>query len=260
MSVAFRAESASTLCELLYYLVRDPKVKISSSILRVYTHTQCLLGKPEYLPEIFDLYAHKPIPSASGSTITYKAARPWRLAAAIPLDLAAAALAAAIRKRDMGLAIAITDTTVATTAYQTQRFLQHAAPKLGLMTMIPFTAYTASSWVSTYQNTFEPEMAQMMAIAGATAYIGTFGSIAFVAVTTWSDHHDRVHWEVGKSLYKRWLMEDERAFLDKVAQAWGFEEKIRRGEEQGEEWEALRDTVGLRGMVLDKTEFLQGMS
>lgn len=259
LSVSFRTKSAEALCDILYHLIRDPKVNISLPILRNYTTTQCLLGKPEYLPEMFDLYAHKPLATPSANTITFNRRRPWRPRAAIPLPLSTLALSAAIHKRDMGLAIAITDTTVATSSYQLHRFLTQAMPKLSLLTVIPFTAYTVSAWASTYQNTFEPEMAQTMALAAAAAYIGTFGSIGFVAVTTWSDHHDRVHWQVGKELTKRWLEEDERAFLDRIAQAWGFEDKKRRGEEQGEEWEALRDTIGLRGMVLDKTEFLEGM-
>lgn len=259
MSLAFRTKSAETLCEVVYYLMRDPKVNIDQSMINLYTRIQCLLGKPEYLPEIFDLLAYKPAASQSGSTVKYTPRKPWRRSAAIPLELASAALATAINKRDMGLAVAITDTTVSTPAHRLQRFLTKAAPTLSLLTIIPFTAYTAATWASTYQDTFEPEMAKMMALAGSTAYIGTFGTIAYIAKTTWSDHHDRVHWQVGKTLYKRWLEDDERAFLDRIAQAWGFEDRKRRGEEQGEEWEALRDTIGLRGMVLDKTEFLEGM-
>lgn len=101
MSVAFRNKSAEALCEVLYHLTRDPKVNINLPILRFYTRIQCLLGKPEYLPEIFDLYAHKPAASQSGSTIKYKPRTPWRRSAAVPLDLASAALATAIHKRDL---------------------------------------------------------------------------------------------------------------------------------------------------------------
>lgn len=260
LSVAFRSKSAEALCDLLYHLTRDPKVNITQRILREYTHIQCLLGKPEYLPEIFDHFAYKPLATQRGPNITYATRRPGRRSAAIPLRLATAALSTAINKRDMGLAIAITDTTVATPAHQLQRFLTQATPKLAALMVIPLTAWSVSSWAAGYQNTFEPDMARTMALAAATAYVGTFGTIGFIAVTTWSDHHDRVHWQVGKQLTKRWLQEDEREFLDRIAQAWGFEDKKRRGEEQGEEWEALRDTIGLRGMVLDKTEFLEGMA
>ena len=58
---------------------------------------------------------------------------------------------------------------------------------------------------------------------------------------------------------RTWNDDGARKELVKFFEAWGFEDRHRRGEEQGEEWEALRDTIGLRGMVLDKTEFLEGM-
>jgi hypothetical protein len=32
-----------------------------------------------------------------------------------------------------------------------------------------------------------------------------------------------------------------------------------RGEEVGEEWESLREFIGMRGMILDKTELMEGM-
>lgn len=262
ISSAFRNETAKTLASIAYHLLRAPQVPLTENILQFYVRIQCLLGRPEYLPEIFDMYAHKPSPSQRNpsSPITYTNTRSWAPRNAIPLPLAEAALSAAMHKRDMGLAIAITDTTVATTAYQSRRFLTQAFPKLSLLSIIPFSAYTAADWASTYQNTFDPEMAKTMALMGSAAYIGTFGVIAYTAVTTWSDHHDRVHWEAGQSLYQRWLREDERLFMDRIALAWGFEDKKRRGEEQGQEWEALRDSIGLRGMVLDKTEFMEGFN
>jgi hypothetical protein len=260
LSLDFRSKSAETLCELLYHLLRDPKVNITLPALRFYTNTQCLLGKPEYLPEIFHLYASKPLATQSSSNISFKPpSRPWLPRLAVPLPLAELALTTAIHKRDMGLAVAITDTTVATPSYRLRRFLQQAMPKISLLSVVPLTAWTIASWAATYQNTFDPVTAKQMALMGGLAYVGTFGTVGYVAVTTWSDHHDRVHWQVGKPLGRRWLEEDERLFLDRIAQAWGFEERKRRGEEQGEEWEALRDTCGLRGMVLDKTEFLEGM-
>jgi hypothetical protein len=41
--------------------------------------------------------------------------------------------------------------------------------------------------------------------------------------------------------------------------AWGFKDVLRRGEEEGEEWENLREFIGMRGMILDKTELMEGM-
>ncbi|KPI43967.1 uncharacterized protein AB675_6296 [Cyphellophora attinorum] len=248
-SLKFRREAVSTLAETLYNLLRAPNVTITRSALRAYTLTQCLLGKPEYLPEIFDLFVFKTPPRFT-----------WLPSGAIPKDLADIALAAAIHKRDMGLAVAITDTTVGTSAYWTQRFIDKALPKLLAITVFPFTVNTAANWASTYQNTFEVSEAKNMALAAGFAYIGTFGTVAYVAVTTWSDHHDRVHWQSGAGLTQRWLREDERAFLDKIAQSWGFGDKKMHGLESGPEWDALRDTIGVRVMVLDKTEFMPGFN
>ena len=47
--------------------------------------------------------------------------------------------------------------------------------------------------------------------------------------------------------------------MDKVALAWGFKSVDLRGEEEGEEWEALREFIGMRGMILDKTDLMPGM-
>ena len=102
-------------------------------------------------------------------------------------------------------------------------------------------------------------MAKWTALAGSAAYIGTLGTIGFVAVTTWNDHMQRVVWQPGTGLWDRWIREDERLYLDRIALAWGFQEKWRRGEEQGGEWESLREVCGLRSMVLDKTDLMQGM-
>jgi hypothetical protein len=248
-SLNFRREAVSTLAETLYNVLRAPNVSITRSALRNYTLTQCLLGKPEYLPEIFDLFVFKSPPRFT-----------WLPSGAIPKDLADIALAAAIHKRDMGLAVAITDTTVGTSAYWTQRFIDKALPKLLAIMVFPFTVNTAANWASTYQNTFEVSEAKNMALAAGFAYIGTFGTVAYVAVTTWSDHHDRVHWQSGAGLTQRWLREDERAFLDKIAQSWGFGDKKMHGLESGPEWDALRDTIGVRVMVLDKTEFMPGFN
>ncbi|KAI5301299.1 hypothetical protein KEM56_001835 [Ascosphaera pollenicola] len=70
---------------------------------------------------------------------------------------------------------------------------------------------------------------------------------------------NRVVWMPGTPLRERWLREKERAALDRIASAWGFKDVTRRGEEEGEDWEALREIIGLRGMVLDKTDLMDGM-
>jgi hypothetical protein len=60
-------------------------------------------------------------------------------------------------------------------------------------------------------------------------------------------------------LSARWIREEERAAFDRLALAWGFQKKARWGEEHGEDWEMLRDECGLRDMILDKTDLMEGM-
>ena len=261
-SPTFREEASASLADTLYNLVRDPKINITQPILRWYTLTQCLLAKPEYIPEIFEQFAYKPIAHqrSPARPITYAPTRlTWRRQYAIPFDLSTIALSTAIHKRDMALAVAITDTSVHMPAHRFLRFCAKGLPRLAVASLFPALTIILANWVSTYQNTFEPYQARDMAIAAGMAYFATFGSVAFVTAATWNDHHVRVHWEKGAlRLRDRWLREDERAFLDRIAQAWGFEDRDRRGEEVGDEWEALRDTIGMRGMILDKTEFMKG--
>ncbi len=102
-------------------------------------------------------------------------------------------------------------------------------------------------------------MATNVAFAGILAYVGFTATIGIVAVTTANDQMDRVTWATGMPLRERWLREEERAALDRVAGAWGFKEPRRRGEEEGGEWEELREFIGRRGMVLDRVELMEGM-
>jgi len=80
-----------------------------------------------------------------------------------------------------------------------------------------------------------------------------------VAITTYNDQMQRVVWRPGTHLSSRWLQEEERRFFDRLALAWGFHEKSRWGEEHGVEWKTLRDACGVRDMILDKTDLMEGM-
>jgi len=70
---------------------------------------------------------------------------------------------------------------------------------------------------------------------------------------------ERVVWRPGTHLKDRWLREPERAMFDRLALAWGFQEKYRWGEEQGHDWLQLKDECGMRDMILDKTDLMEGM-
>lgn len=259
MSAPFRDSAAGTIAELIYTVLRDPKVYISDEVLHMYVRIQCLLGRPEYLPEVFHLYAHKKIPKENTSPIKYS--EPWAKLPkyAVPLALAESALEAAILKKNLSLALAIVDTTVSTPAFRANRVLTRASAPLLFVTGTPIVAYAGADWVAHWQNTMDVEMSRYTAIAGALAYIGTLTTIGFVAVTTSNDQMQRVVWRPGTKLSARWVREHERAFFDRLALAWGFQESYRWGEEQGQDWQRLRDECGMRDMILDKTDLMEGM-
>lgn len=102
-------------------------------------------------------------------------------------------------------------------------------------------------------------MATTVAFTGLLAYMAFTGTIGIVALTTANDQMERVTWAQGMPLRERWIREEERAAIDRVAQAWGFKETWRRGEEEGLDWDALRDWAGQRGMLLDAAELMEGM-
>ncbi|OAP60617.1 hypothetical protein AYL99_05619 [Fonsecaea erecta] len=259
MSLSFREDAAKRVSQLAYDLLRDPKVYITEDMLQMYVRILCLLGRPEYLPEIFHLYATKKIPAADSKPVTYS--KPWpRLPKyAVPVDLAEAALESAILKKNLPLALAIIDTTVGAPAFRVNKALRRGSVPGLIVGATPLIAYAGADWVSHWQNTMDVEMAKYTAIAGAVAYIGTLSTIGFVAVTTYNDQMQRVVWRPGTHLSSRWLREDERRFFDRLALAWGFQEKSRWGEEHGAEWQRLRDECGLRDMILDKTDLMEGM-
>ncbi|KIX04644.1 uncharacterized protein Z518_05514 [Rhinocladiella mackenziei CBS 650.93] len=259
MSIPFREKAAGMISELVYTLVQHPKVFISNDVLSMYVRIQCLLGKPEYLPEIFDLFATKKIPNQTAQPVTYSDPWPKLPKYAIPFDLAEAALEAAILKKNLPLALAIIDTTVAAPAFRANKVLRRASIPFLFVTGTPAAAYAGADWVARWQTTMDMEMSKYTAIAGALAYIGTLTTIGFVAITTTNDQMQRVVWRPGTPLTSRWTREEERAFLDRLALAWGYKEKYRWGEEHGQDWQTLKDECGLRSMILDKTDLMEGM-
>ena len=259
LTKAFRDKASGSLSECVFNLLRDPKVFLTPKMLQLYVRIQALLGKPEYLPEIFHLYATKPIPLPRSSPIAYRDPSPRSSKNAIPMELSDAALDAAIVKKDLPLALSVIETTVGAPAFRTNKFLRRASAPAVALGVLPFCAYTAATAMANWQNTYDVDIAAYMLMAGMTAYVGTLATIGFVAVTTSNDQMERVVWQPGLRLRDRWLREEERLYFDRVAQAWGFKEKWRRGEEQGDDWEALREFCGRRQMVLDKTNLMEGM-
>lgn len=259
LSVATRQRASNVISSTIYELLRDKKVFISPDALNIYSRLQLLLGSPKYLPQIFDLYATKPIPKPGSSPITYS--KPWERNPknAIDMQISDAALEAAIAKKDLALAFAIIDTTVSTPSFRVAKVIRKAALPIAAWCALPFVAWTGADWLSHYQNTMDDDHARDLVLVGSAAYIGTLTVIGFTAVTTHNDQMERVSFEPGYRLRERWLHEEERLYFDRLAMAWGFKERSRRGEEQGEEWEVLREVLGTRMMELDRTNLLDGM-
>lgn len=259
LAIPHRNRSAQVLSESIYTLLKDPKVLISEPILSTYVRIICQLGNPEYLPEIFFLYANKPQPIPKSSPLAYRNPSPNSPKNAIPQGLSDVALDTAILQRDLALAVAIIDTTVSTRAFRLNKFVKKASLPLTIVGSTPIAAYAAADWVSKWQNSLDPQMAKAITLMATAAYVGTLTTVGFVAVTTWNDHHERVRWSEGTPLRWRWMREEERLYLDRIAMAWGFQRKRRRGEEMGGLWEELREECGIRGMILDRSELLPGM-
>ncbi|KAL4886466.1 hypothetical protein BJY04DRAFT_177727 [Aspergillus karnatakaensis] len=254
-----QAPSVETLSRLIHTLLTDEKIFISPEVLELYVKIHTLLKRPDHFPQIFHLYANKPIPEENSSPVKYLKPAPKSINSAIPVELADMALNTAIEQRNLGLVLSIIDNTFCTPAFHRAKFFKKAAAPLGALSLTPAGCYIAASWAASFQNTMEPATATAIAFAATLAYVGGTSSVGILAIVTANDHMDRVVWAPGVPLRHRWLREEERAALDRVAVAWGFKDVYMRGEEEGEEWESLREFIGMRGMILDKTDLMQGM-
>ncbi|KAI9845769.1 MAG: hypothetical protein M1838_001556 [Thelocarpon superellum] len=241
------------LSTLAYNIVAHPSVFITPAILESYVKSQTLLQRPQTFPEVFQLYTSKVVTGSSSPP------NPNQVKNAIPPAVAKAALDSAMEIKDLTLSLAVIETTFATSAFRRSQVFYRALPGIVGAALAPFAAYTVASQLSLYQSSMAPQTATNLAFVAILAYLGFTASIGMVALTTANDQMDRVTWASGIPLRERWLREEERSALDRVASAWGFRERWRRGEEEGADWEALKEWIGRRGMVLDKTELMEGM-
>lgn len=242
-------------------ITRHPNIFLSPAILKAYINLQSLLHQPSSFPDILALYASKPIPreSSSDKSISFTPANPNAPNTAVDTDTANAALNAAITSHDLPLALDIISTTFSTPSYKRAKLIRRALIPSTLLTATPVLAYTASQQFSLLQTTMDPTYATWIAFAGIMTYTSVVGSLGYIVITTTNDQMDRVTWAKGVPLWERWVREEERAALDRVAGHWGFRSLEKRGEEEGVEWEGLREEVGIRGMVLDRAELMEGM-
>lgn len=266
------AATIDLLSVLAYNVLKHPPVFITPKILETYVTLQYLLVRPSTLPEIFTLYGSKPVPKTqpaptktpspstkSTTTVTYQAQSPTAIASAIPTPTASLALTTAIRAHTLPLALSIITTTFSTTAFRSSKIFRRALPAILAVPLAPIAIYTFASSLSAYQTTLPPENFTAIAFAGILTYTTAVSTIGYVALTTANDQMQRVTWATGMPLWERWVREEERAAVDRVVQAWGFREKWRWGEEEGEEWEGLKEWAGSRGMWVDRIGLMEGM-
>lgn len=245
--------------DIMTQIIKDEKVFISPAALERYVGAQCVLNRAEHLPEVFHLYANKPIPEEKSSPPKFHKANPKDVNSAISAELANQAIDVAIKQKNLPLVLAMIDNTFCAPAFHRAKVFRKAAVPLAGLAAAPAACFTLASWASTFQTTMDPSTATGIAFAASLAYVAGTSSMGILAITTANDQMKRVTWLPGVPLRHRWLREEERAALDKVACAWGFQDPYMHGEEIGEEWDSLRELIGMRGMILDKTELMEGM-
>ncbi|KAI1275688.1 hypothetical protein F5Y07DRAFT_369323 [Xylaria sp. FL0933] len=252
-------ELINKISETAYLLLAHPPVVITPELLNQYVKVQGKLGKPETLPKVFQLYASKPLPRAGSVPLSYTKPNPNRAAAAIESKTVDAALDVAIAAKNLDAAVGIIENSYGTAAFVRSKLLRYGLLPLGTFAATPLAAYILATNFSDLQQTMDNGTATNIAFVGILAYVGFTASLGVVAATTANDQMKRVTWAPGMPLRKRWIREEERAAFDKIACAWGFQEPWRQGEEEGADWEALREYIGQKGMMLDRTELMEGM-
>ncbi|KAK7757895.1 hypothetical protein SLS62_000273 [Diatrype stigma] len=249
-----------------YAILAHPPVFITPSLLQQYVEVQARLGKPETLPRAFQLYASKPMPreapgggGSGAAAIEYAEQNPRKLANAIEPAVIEKALGTAIEARNLDAAVGVIEAGYAAAAFLRAKLVRHAVLPASAAAAAPLAAWALATNLAALQDSMDPAAATNVAFVGILAYVGITGSLGILALTTTNDQMRRVTWAPGMPLSRRWLREEERAALDRVACAWGFQEKWRQGEEDGREWNALRDYITSKGMILDRTELMPGM-
>lgn len=244
---------------LAFSILSHEPVFITPGILAIYIKILASVGKPESFPDVFDLYANKPVPLENSSPISYSKANPKKISSAVPELIADIALQSAIDNKNLDTAMGIVETVQSTPAYRRSKFFRQAFPIISGLTLLPVAGYSLARQLAPLQTAMDSTVATNVAFVGFLAYIGLTSTVGFVAITTANDQMDRITWAQGMPLRQRWIREDERAAVDKIAQAWGFKETWRRGEEEGADWAMLKEWTGNRGMWLDRVELMEGM-
>jgi hypothetical protein len=253
-------EVVNIISEAAYKIVTEPAVILTPAVLSEYVRLQARLGRPETLPEVLHLYATKPVPRLASGQIQYDQPNPDKAANAVDPAVADVALNAAIEAKNLEAAIGVVENTYSTKAFRRAKLIKKALlPGLGVVGT-PAAIYIGATELAKLQSSLEPRIATGFAFVGALVYVGCTATLGMVAHFTANDQMKRVTWVPGTPLRYRWLREDERAALDKIACSFGFSEEHRWGEEEGEEFQFLREYVLTKSMRLDAVELMPGMN
>jgi len=251
---------AEKISQSAFEIIEHPNVVINEEILKLYVNIQCLLSKPKSLPDVFELFAEKPLPKTSGGSIVYKKQNPKRFAAAIHESIADKALEAAINAKDLDTAVSITEACYTGRAQLKSKLARNVTLPFIVTCGTPALVYLLARKFADLHPYMDPVRSTKIAFGGITAYLVFTSSLGIMAKLTNMDHMVRVTWQQGTPLIERWRREEERTALDKIAMAWGYKETWRHGEETGADWMSLREYIGRRGMILDRVEFMEGMN
>ncbi|EFX03885.1 hypothetical protein CMQ_813 [Grosmannia clavigera kw1407] len=249
------------ISDAAYAVIEDRRVHITPQLLAQYVAIQARLGRPASLPHVLALFASKPVPRArNAGQVHYQPQNPRRPGAAVDPDVAEAALDAALAARDLDAAVGVVEHSFAAAGFVRNKLLHKGFLPGFAVVAVPLATYSLATQLAAVQTTLDDGAATAMAFAAILAYVGFTGAIGAVANATANDQMRRVTWSPGTPLRERWLREDERAAFDKVTCAFGFTDAYRYGEEEGADFQALREYVMRKGMLIDQNEMLEGMS
>ncbi|KAH7171085.1 hypothetical protein EDB81DRAFT_709558 [Dactylonectria macrodidyma] len=254
-------DSVNKISYSAYTIINQPNVEITPEFLELYVVIQATLGRPESLPAVLEQFATKPRPVVKNGVIQYVRRNPNAAVRAIEEGVADMALQTAIDAKNLDSALGIVEASFSLPAFKRQKMLKHSTTPALALTTLPFGIFgLASGYAAYWQNTMDITTATGLGVAGISGYFFVVGSMGMIAKLSNKDQMKRVTWAPGTPLRYRWLREEERAAFDKIACAWGFKEPWRHGEESGPEWEGLKEYMGYRQMILDRVEFMEGMS
>lgn len=249
------------ISETAYNIVTHPNVEMTPHILEAYVHIQSQLGRAETLPHVLELYACKAKPVVKDGKVQYVAQNPNSPEKAIHKDVADIALQTAIDAKHLDAALGVTEVSFCVKAFKRQKIIKRASMPAVAAASMPIGILGLGVAYATYwQNTLDVVTATGIGVAGISGYFFVTFGLGMIAKLSNKDQMNRVTWLPGTPLRYRWMREEEREALDKIACAWGFKEKWRYGEESGPEWEGLKEHMGYRQMILDRVEFMQGMN